>query len=1004
MKKIQLVVCGVLVTIFALMFAACPIPVIEEITTGTVTGRAIFNNTDDNSGILITLERTDGLRSAAAVEANRAIAGGARSIDRSHSFVSQTQTMRDGSFILTNIPVGTYILYASSRDSLERAVTTTILVVANQIVNAGTLNLTPVGSITGTITVESGSPMGFLISVAGTSFMAMTDHNGNFTISGVPAGNSYRVLIMRGNFVGLWSADTVNVIGGGTTNLEPLTRNVTNTELLESTTMTIGSNGNWFINGVDTGIPAQGAPGIPGSVITIGNNGNWFINNVDTGVPAQGEPGTPGSIITIGNNGNWWIDGDDTGIPAQGMPGVPGSVITIGSNGNWFINSVDTGVPAQGEPGAPGSIITIGNNGNWWIDGDDTGIPAQGMPGINFITINVHPAAETTVIYENISGSLMVEASIFGNAVEGVTLEYQWFRNTTASNSSGTVISQETSPTFTIPTDLSVGTHYFFVGVGAGGIAMPIRSNVARVIVTPLVTVHPENEWADIYLPQTGCSLDPNNPCCIDSCTVKVTLLNFDLIDGELVRQPFSHDRPRLRHELWIGVDTWADPRNALGYRLLNSGRRLFDRVVLYSGVLAWDHLDPSADIPWNPPLHLRSWCPRNDVHLHLNDRMQWLLAGREKFIQPLVDAGMEVLICLIGGNQGICPGTIGTWPTPGGNADWNNNPDGGLRWGPWEQIGGGDNPRRFARKLVELMYEFGLHGIALHDEYCAAHGPWGLRSVTHGTGGMNFRHGENIFRWVRYFRDMSTVTCGPNFTCLQLGDPLWWIVPADHQRPGSVLSPRSRLPDNIPGGGCTACPRPNGFTVTIYSIGTPGHIPATFTMPSWRLINGNFYEIPARTWSINDIIDGLAPAQYGLWQPNVAPGTVHNSRRGAFSVAFDGAGPFLTPSHLTMPAFAADLMAGGFGHIMYFGLRQRTHYANRAFFIPGQVGSQLENWTSPWTSVLYRDGVKFHGWDYPFFPAQLGGYGSTRGLGPLFMPEPIPFGQHPRDFAGDRL
>jgi len=104
------------------------------------------------------------------------------------------------------------------------------------------------------------------------------------------------------------------------------------------------------------------------------------------------------------------------------------------------------------------------------------------------------------------------------------------------------------------------------------------------------------------------------------------------------------------------------------------------------------------------------------------------------------------------------------------------------------------------------------------------------------------------------------------------------------------------------------------------------------------------------------------------------------------------------------MPGFAANLMAGGFGHIMYFALRHRTHYGHNDFFIPGTVGRQLEDWASPWTSVLYRDGVRFQGRDFPFFPAQRGGYGSTRGLGPLHRPEPIPFGEHPRDFADQYL
>ena len=76
-------------------------------------------------------------------------------------------------------------------------------------------------------------------------------------------------------------------------------------------------------------------------------------------VGPQGEPGEDGHtpVITIGENGNWFIDGEDTGILAegtqgeQGPQGEPGNdghapEITIGENGNWFIDGEDTGKPA----------------------------------------------------------------------------------------------------------------------------------------------------------------------------------------------------------------------------------------------------------------------------------------------------------------------------------------------------------------------------------------------------------------------------------------------------------------------------------------------------------------------------------------------------------------------------------------------------------------------------------------------------------------------------------
>ena len=146
----------------------------------------------------------------------------------------------------------------------------------------------------------------------------------------------------------------------------------------EAPEITIGENGNWFINGVDTGKPSRGGDG-HSPEITIGANGNWFIDGVDTGKNALGSGEGSSAVIpeiTIGENGNWFIDGVDTGKPSRGEAGKT-PVIEIGENGNWFIDGVDTGNSSKGEDGHTPKI-EIGENGNWFIDGKDTGHSASG--------------------------------------------------------------------------------------------------------------------------------------------------------------------------------------------------------------------------------------------------------------------------------------------------------------------------------------------------------------------------------------------------------------------------------------------------------------------------------------------------------------------------------------------------------------------------------------------------------------------------------------------------
>ncbi|MBQ8289494.1 MAG: hypothetical protein IJY01_01300 [Clostridia bacterium] len=74
------------------------------------------------------------------------------------------------------------------------------------------------------------------------------------------------------------------------------------------------------------------------TAVTVGDNGNWFIGEEDTGVKASG------TNATIGSNGNWYLDGTDTGKVAVGKDGTPAERITVGENGNWFIGQTDTGV------------------------------------------------------------------------------------------------------------------------------------------------------------------------------------------------------------------------------------------------------------------------------------------------------------------------------------------------------------------------------------------------------------------------------------------------------------------------------------------------------------------------------------------------------------------------------------------------------------------------------------------------------------------------------------
>lgn len=105
--------------------------------------------------------------------------------------------------------------------------------------------------------------------------------------------------------------------------------------------------------------------------VTIGSNGNWFINGADTGTPATGPAGTTPTVTIDPITKNWVINGTDTGVKAEGTPGTTPTV-EINSDGYWVINGTPTTVKAQGPAGADGKSGVLDAQGVYvnYKDGD----------------------------------------------------------------------------------------------------------------------------------------------------------------------------------------------------------------------------------------------------------------------------------------------------------------------------------------------------------------------------------------------------------------------------------------------------------------------------------------------------------------------------------------------------------------------------------------------------------------------------------------------------------
>ena len=200
-------------------------------------------------------------------------------------------------------------------------------------------------------------------------------------------------------------------------------------------TITIGGNGNWVINGEDTGVKAEAVNGETGNGIqniTIDPNKSdaskttYVITFTDCTTfefeVYNGEDGEDAVAPTlqIGENGNWFINGEDTGVKAEAVNGETGNGIqniTINPNKSdaskttYVITFTDNTTfefeVYNGEDGedAVAPTLQIGENGNWFINGEDTGVKAEAVNGetgngIQNITINSNKsdASKTTYV------------------------------------------------------------------------------------------------------------------------------------------------------------------------------------------------------------------------------------------------------------------------------------------------------------------------------------------------------------------------------------------------------------------------------------------------------------------------------------------------------------------------------------------------------------------------------------------------------------------------------
>lgn len=154
----------------------------------------------------------------------------------------------------------------------------------------------------------------------------------------------------------------------------------------EAATPTIGENGNWYINGEDTGKPSRGEDGAPGA-------------DGEDGAPGEkGDPGEPGE------------DGVSPTVETSSIEGGTHVVITDASGAHEFdvMNGADGADGAPGATGADGQDGAPGEKGDPGEDGADGFSPTVQVAdgeGSHTVTITDATGKHAFTVYDGQDGA-----------------------------------------------------------------------------------------------------------------------------------------------------------------------------------------------------------------------------------------------------------------------------------------------------------------------------------------------------------------------------------------------------------------------------------------------------------------------------------------------------------------------------------------------------------------------------------------------------------------------
>jgi len=164
-----------------------------------------------------------------------------------------------------------------------------------------------------------------------------------------------------------------------------------------------------------------------------------------------------------------------------------------------------------------------------------------------------------------------------------------------------------------------------------------------------------------------------------------------------------------LKTHIYIEVNS-NDPRLALGYKL-ETGQQFFDQVILFASNLRIGNCATDGQ---------PHGCRKNGPHIHHNENVRYILENRDKYIRPLQEAGIKVLMGTLPDHQIIGYHSFGQ-----ANSFTASN---------YSHFWTGDSSvyplsdetviNAFFDDLVGEIEKYGLDGFDIDDEYVASNHP----------------------------------------------------------------------------------------------------------------------------------------------------------------------------------------------------------------------------------------------------------------------------------------